>query len=63
MPTKEGEIKLPAIKLVDKDFLFEIEGALKAFETYLFNEFGSEVQFPYVRMIFVFYITIYIGCI
>eukprot|EP00347_Sterkiella_histriomuscorum_P005987 403354508 len=48
IPTKEGEIKLPTIKIVDKDFLFEIEGALKTFENYLFNEFGQEVQFPYV---------------
>ena len=40
IPTKEGEIKLPTIKIVDKDFLFEIEGALKTFENYLFNEFG-----------------------
>ena len=50
VPTREGEIKLPSIKIVDKEFLFEIEGALKAFETYLYGEFGTEVQFPYVRM-------------
>lgn len=43
VPTKEGEIKIPSIKVVDKDFLFEIEGALKAFENYLYNEFGNEV--------------------
>jgi len=40
VPLRDGEVRLNSIKMVDKDFLFEIENALKMFESYLYNEFG-----------------------
>ncbi len=43
VPMKEGEIKLSSLKIVDKDFLYEIQDSLKEFENYLLAEFGSEV--------------------
>ena len=42
-PGSEMEIKLSSLKIVNKDFLYEIEGGLKAFETYLFDTFGQDV--------------------
>jgi hypothetical protein len=49
IPNIEGEIKLQSLKIVEKDFLFEIEPGLHAFETYLINEYGHDITFPYVR--------------
>ena len=48
VPKVEGEIKLPSLKIVEKDFLFELEQGLHAFETYLLNEYGNDITFPYV---------------
>lgn len=44
----DHEIRLKSLKIVDKDFLYDIEIGLHAFETYLLNEFGPNITFSYV---------------
>ena len=48
VPKVEGEVKLKSLKIVDKDFLYEIEPGLHAYETYLLSEYGPDITFPYV---------------
>jgi hypothetical protein len=48
MPVIVGEIELHSLKVVDKDFLLEIDAGLNAYEVYLLKEFGPDVTFPYV---------------
>lgn len=37
------ECIIPSLKIVDKDFIHDIEDGIKAFENYLTNEFGQDV--------------------
>lgn len=48
LQAQEDEIILNSLKIVDRDFIHQIEGGLKAFENYLLNEFGQDVQFNYL---------------
>lgn len=50
-----SEIKLPSLKIIDKEFLYVIASSLQAYETYFYNEYGPDVTFSYVKIPFIQY--------
>lgn len=48
IPEIDNEIKLQNLKIVDKDFIFEVETGLQALQTYFIKEYGSGISFSYV---------------
>ena len=43
-----GELKIPSLKVIDKQFIIDIEQAIQGFETYLINEYQRYATFPYL---------------
>ena len=39
----ENEIIIPSVKVVEKEFIHDIEEGLKTFENYLTKEYGEDV--------------------
>jgi len=46
--TPYNDVPIQSLKIVNKEFIHEIEEALKAFENFLIGEFSSDVIFNYV---------------
>ena len=47
----QEDFQLPSLRIVEREYIHEIEEGIKAFENYLINEFGQEVQFNYVSSV------------
>lgn len=49
LPNISNEVKHRSLKIIDKDFITELDHGILAFETYLLKEYGQNVSIPYLQ--------------